>query len=401
MDADEIKIWILDGSGGATPLPRAQRTASERLLEDTLVYHPELLWEGLTLVGRQTPTEGGPLDLLGIDEDGRLVVFELKRGTLSRDAVAQVIDYASFIDSMSDQELTSYISVLSGFHGIERIEDFGKWYDAKSQGLGLDSLRPVRMVLVGLGADERTTRMVRFMAKEGMDISLVTFDAFNIEGVTLLSRRVSVEPSTQPTSDASVRVAKENDLMNVLLERVSAREDTWPGIRGIWDAAQVMFMEEFKGPRLLVDRRRGLIAHGRRAKSRPNRLNFQILRRHHSAAAIEIDDQEKEFRIIFFGGYVDLYKEGFERAATEWKSSNLVLDTWDPHRSANGYGPNGPVEFPREKDDPAQYCPELKFGLSTMEEWEKHREMFADLARNIYGRAEDTPQSDMYKGPQK
>ena len=58
-----------------------------------------MLMPGLKLVGRQTPTEGGPLDLLGVDEDGRLVVFELKREMLSREAVAQVIDYASYLDS--------------------------------------------------------------------------------------------------------------------------------------------------------------------------------------------------------------------------------------------------------------------------------------------------------------
>ena len=55
--------------------------------------------EPLTLVGRQTPTEGGPLDLLGVDGDGKLVVFELKRGTLLRDAVAQILDYASPIST--------------------------------------------------------------------------------------------------------------------------------------------------------------------------------------------------------------------------------------------------------------------------------------------------------------
>ena len=35
---------------------------SERLLEDTLVNNPDMLTPGLTLVGRQTRTEGGPLD---------------------------------------------------------------------------------------------------------------------------------------------------------------------------------------------------------------------------------------------------------------------------------------------------------------------------------------------------
>ncbi len=61
-----------------------------------------------------------PLDLLGVDEDGRLVVFELKRGTLSRDAVAQIIDYASDLDSKSDSTLAEHISDNSGVGGIER-----------------------------------------------------------------------------------------------------------------------------------------------------------------------------------------------------------------------------------------------------------------------------------------
>ena len=78
---DEVKIWALDGDSNVTPLASKDQTATESLLEETLVRNPDLLIPGLRLVGRQTPTDGGPLDLLGVDEDGRLVVFELKRGT--------------------------------------------------------------------------------------------------------------------------------------------------------------------------------------------------------------------------------------------------------------------------------------------------------------------------------
>ena len=99
---DEVKIWSVDGDSNVEPLARKGQTDTESLLEETLVRNPDLLIPGLRLVGRQTPTAGGPLDLLGVDEDGRLVVFELKRGTLSRDAVAQIIDYASDLDSKSD-----------------------------------------------------------------------------------------------------------------------------------------------------------------------------------------------------------------------------------------------------------------------------------------------------------
>ena len=110
---EEIKIWSVDDRG-VVPVQPADAVPSELLLERTLVSHPEILIPGLKLVGRQTPTEGGPLDLLGVDEDGRLVLFELKRGMLSRDVVAQVIDYASYLDSLDDDTLGRHISDNSG-----------------------------------------------------------------------------------------------------------------------------------------------------------------------------------------------------------------------------------------------------------------------------------------------
>ena len=141
---EDIQIWSIDGSQ-VSQLEPSSRMESERLLEETLVSNQGLLLEDLTLVGRQTPTEGGPLDLLGVDGDGRLVVFELKRGTLSRDAVAQVIDYASDLDRMDLIDLSNHISERSGEHSIEKIEDFQDWYN---QGFGeLESLKPLRMFL--------------------------------------------------------------------------------------------------------------------------------------------------------------------------------------------------------------------------------------------------------------
>ena len=76
---DEVKIWALDGDSNVVPLASKGQTDTDSLLEETLVRNPDLLIPGLRLVGRQTPTDGGPLDLLGVDEDGRLIVFELKR----------------------------------------------------------------------------------------------------------------------------------------------------------------------------------------------------------------------------------------------------------------------------------------------------------------------------------
>ena len=137
---DEVKIWSVDGDSNVEPLPRKGQTDTEELLEETLAKNPGMLLPGLRLVGRQTPTEGGPLDLLGVDSDGRLVVFELKRGTLSRDAVAQVIDYTSDLDSKSDVELAEHITANSGVGGTESIDDFEEWYAKNTEAEGLEPL---------------------------------------------------------------------------------------------------------------------------------------------------------------------------------------------------------------------------------------------------------------------
>ena len=217
---DEVKIWALDGDSNVTPLASKDQTDTESLLEETLVRNPDLLIPGLRLVGRQTPTDGGPLDLLGVDEDGRLVVFELKRGTLSRDAVAQIIDYASDLDAKTDVALAEHIAANSGVGGIERIEDFEEWYGENTEGQSLDSLRPLRLFLIGLGADDRTERMVKFLAvNTGMDISLLTFHGFAYNGKTLLARQVEVEaaadsgprPKTIPEHGGEKRAAEEKD----------------------------------------------------------------------------------------------------------------------------------------------------------------------------------------------
>ena len=108
--ADEFKIWAIDGPSVVTAVESRNQTETELMLEDTLVRNPEMLMTGLSLVGRQTPAGGGALDLLGVDEDGHLVVFELKRGTLTRDAVSQVIDYCSYLESLDMDTLKELIA---------------------------------------------------------------------------------------------------------------------------------------------------------------------------------------------------------------------------------------------------------------------------------------------------
>ncbi len=197
---EEVRLWKILQPGSSTPrvekIEGVQTVTAEKMLEEVLAHSPEVLMDDLTIIGRQNDTAGGPLDLLGVDEDGKLVVFELKRGELTRDAVAQVVDYASWISSLDAEELSEHVSSMSGRYGTEKIENFSDWYRENYDGKGLSDIGKPRMVLVGLGADDKTKRMVEFLSTATLDISLITFYGFNENGQTLLARKVEVEART-------------------------------------------------------------------------------------------------------------------------------------------------------------------------------------------------------------
>ena len=228
---DGIKIWAV-GERHAMELPTVDQFNNELGLEDLLVSNPDLLDPGLTLVGRQTRTKGGPLDLLGVDSNGRLVVYELKRGTLRRDAVTQALDYGSALNAMELDELQKHIQEQSkgAGTGIEPMEDFGHWYAEQHAAWGDDSasglddlaqLLPPRLVLVGVGVDSDTERIVRFVGSDHVDISVVSFQAFDKEGQMLLARKVEVDSEASPPAGSAkrTRASDRRKVLSSLLEK--------------------------------------------------------------------------------------------------------------------------------------------------------------------------------------
>ena len=73
-----MALWRLNDAGSATPVA-AERLAAEALIKWLWSQLPELLGDEVLIVGRQVSTPSGPLDLLALDTEGRLVVIENKR----------------------------------------------------------------------------------------------------------------------------------------------------------------------------------------------------------------------------------------------------------------------------------------------------------------------------------
>jgi len=78
---------------------------SEKQLEDIICKYPELLEQGLTLKGRQIHVYGKIMDILFEDKFGQDLVVELKKGTVSRQDVGQVMDYVGRI--LHEKKLTT------------------------------------------------------------------------------------------------------------------------------------------------------------------------------------------------------------------------------------------------------------------------------------------------------
>lgn len=208
-----IILWRVndrDPSARAELLGSVDQAETEEKLERLLLSNPGLLSDGLVLVGRQNPTAGGPLDLLGVDADGRLVVFELKRGVLTRDAVAQVLDYVSDLDELDAEGRAQHVQDYSGRCDVEKIDDFRAWYDEHFSAGNDAFMQTPRAVLVGLGADDRARRMVDFLATRGIDISLLTFHGFRAGGDLLLARHVDVVPATRSGATGRTYTKAEN-----------------------------------------------------------------------------------------------------------------------------------------------------------------------------------------------
>lgn len=180
--AARVGIWTVDDSG----VRRADRSrvALEVDLEQWIEQNPGLLSEGLTVVGRQVHVDGGFIDLLCVDVRGRWVVVELKRDRLYRDAVAQALDYAWSIQTMSSEALQSLVA--SGSDDLALVEP---QYEVSD--------RDVAIIVAGAGTDPGLERVVGFLARHDVPVRVVSFLPFVTAGGEQLLVREIIEDETE------------------------------------------------------------------------------------------------------------------------------------------------------------------------------------------------------------
>jgi hypothetical protein len=111
--------------------PGLQKDGVEAHLQELLASRPWVLEEGMTLIRREYPTDIGPIDLLCVDGDDRIVAIEVKRrGEI--DGVEQLSRYLRRLQNdprlgpvrgmLVAQTITPQARVLARDRGIETVE---------------------------------------------------------------------------------------------------------------------------------------------------------------------------------------------------------------------------------------------------------------------------------------
>lgn len=150
----------------------------ESLIEDWVEEDPSLLGLDALIVGRQVPTDHGKfIDLLAMDATGALVIIELKKDRTPREIVAQVLDYASWVRTLTTPEI------------YERAEKFlnKRLVTAYREHFGEaipDQLNASHsMLIVASELDPASRRIVEYLSEEhGVAINTVFFNVFEADG---------------------------------------------------------------------------------------------------------------------------------------------------------------------------------------------------------------------------
>ncbi|AQQ71174.1 hypothetical protein SMSP2_01540 [Limihaloglobus sulfuriphilus] len=177
----------------------------EQRLEEILDNDISIAAPNWMIIGRQVYTEyGSYIDLLAIDRDGNIVVLELKRNQTPREVVAQLLDYASWVKNLTDDEIASiFDTYINKFHpernGISLDDAFMSYFNVNSMPDELNETH--QLVIVASSLDNSTERILNYLSEgHNVPINAIFFRVFKDEDREYLSRMWFIEPTLSPPS---------------------------------------------------------------------------------------------------------------------------------------------------------------------------------------------------------
>lgn len=204
----EMRMWRIDGLSPKPLAPASLPTENE--LHQFLRQDPSLLGTALLIIGSEVITPFGKrLDLLAIDADGNLHVLELKRDRAPREVVAQVLDYGSWVSTLSRDDV---IDIAEKYLGQPFEASFEEVFGVAPP----DELNGERQLTVVASAlDASSERIVTYLRGFGVPINAVFFTYIEDDDRRYLARSwlaVSDERSANSITKSTSKRATWNGL---------------------------------------------------------------------------------------------------------------------------------------------------------------------------------------------
>ncbi len=215
--ATTIKVWEI-ANGGLKPSESEDFSSAylEADLEKWIAENPELLGDKILIIDRQRDIAGvGRLDLLGIDQDGTFVIVELKRGLSSREAVAQALDYASWLNSQSPDHIAE---LANEYLKCSLEEAFGQTFPTELPDLNCQNHR---ILLVAARLDASAERIIEYLSERySVEINAAFFVYSKLSsGKEILARTMLVADDVRPPRGISKPKPSLEELLAVAAQR--------------------------------------------------------------------------------------------------------------------------------------------------------------------------------------
>lgn len=234
----EFGLWRVDDK----PVRVAARPMSmESKLEDLIEADPEILGRPLLLIGRQVPTDHGKfIDLLGMDGEGGLHVLELKRDRTPRDVVAQLLDYGSWVQVLSNERVRDIYGTYARKRGLA--QELDEAFALRFGGSPPEALNSTHtLTVVASEFDAATERIVTYLASGyQVPLNVLFFRCFEDEGRTYLARTWLIDDTEAAVPSTGTKTRGKQELWNGTDWYVSFGDE--PGGRSWEDALQYGFV---------------------------------------------------------------------------------------------------------------------------------------------------------------
>lgn len=178
-----MKLFTIDKNGKFVEFKEKEfkEENKEVDLEILLEKNPEYFFDNskILIIGRQVTTNFNTyIDLLGIDQYGNTVVIELKRHKTPRETLAQLIEYASFIDNLDYSQLNDIFQHYSSEESS--LEEYHQeYYKNELNQENVSWNKSSKLVIVASTIIPEIKQSALYLRKKGLDVYCIEFKYFS------------------------------------------------------------------------------------------------------------------------------------------------------------------------------------------------------------------------------